>query len=402
MRIGVSRTTVERAIAEMAGVEQSVIAHRLMGDREPTAGFFERLISTDDADVDAGRPYPFFLASPIVPPELPAGFDGTETDFVARELGDAADWLAEWKWDGIRAQLIKRAGGVFLWSRGDDNLTERLPELTEAAARLPDGSVLDGEVICWHGNGPEEDHPGGPMEFGVLQRRIGRTQIGPKILSAAPVAFLAYDALESDGADLRLSPLEERRNALASILTHAPARLHASPIIPFESWAQLAAERETSRARGVEGVMLKRRGSPYRSGRRRGDWWKWKIEPLTIDAVLVYAQPGHGRRAGVMTDYTFAVWDGSEPGEGRLVTVTKAYTGLTDEEFAEMDRWIRRHTKERFGPVRQVEPAHVFEIAFDSARLSGRHKSGVALRFPRMKRWRRDLGIDGADTLEAV
>jgi len=393
MRIGVSRTLVERAIAEAVGVEPSVIAQRLMGDWSPTAEFVQRLFDADASDAERSRPYPFFLASPVLPHETV----DDETAHVAGELGEASDWFAEWKWDGIRGQLIKRGGEVFLWSRKDDSLTERFPDLTEPAARLQDGVVLDGEIVCW------DFDSWLPLDFGTLQTRIGRKVLGPKILKDAPAVFLAYDLLERNGDDLRERPYEERRQHLREVVDGIESRrVFADESFGFDSWEALAELRKTSRERRVEGVMLKRAGSAYRSGRRRGDWWKWKIEPLTIDAVLTYAQPGHGRRANLMTDYTFGVWDGEAGGEGELVTVTKAYSGLTDAEFAEMDRWIRKHTVERFGPVRRVEPVHVFELAFEGVRASGRHKSGVAFRFPRMKRWRKDKAIAQANTLADV
>ncbi|MEM1185938.1 MAG: ATP-dependent DNA ligase [Planctomycetota bacterium] len=393
MRIGVSRTLVERAIAAMVGVDQAVIARRLMGEWSPTEAFMHRVFSQDPADAERSQPYPFFLASPILPHESVEN----EPAYVEGELGDPSRWFAEWKWDGIRGQLIKREGEVFLWSRKDDNLTERFPDLTDPAARLEDGVVLDGEILCW------DFDAWLPLDFGTLQTRIGRKALGPKILSDAPAVFLAYDLLERDGDDLREQSYEHRREQLRQVVDALVSkRVFIDESFPVESWRGLEALRQTSRERRVEGVMLKRAGSVYQAGRRRGDWWKWKIEPLTIDAVLTYAQPGHGRRANLMTDYTFGVWDGDEPGQGELVTVTKAYSGLTDAEFAEMDRWIRKNTIERFGPVRRVEPVHVFELAFEGVRASSRHKSGVAFRFPRMKRWRKDKKVEDADTLVLV
>lgn len=394
MRMGVSRTLVERALSELAGVSQAVIAHRLMGDWAPTPAFMRSLLDPDTTATDAARPYPFFLASPVAPPELPAEFVGTETDYVAHQLGDPALWLAEWKWDGIRAQLIKREHATMLWSRGDENLTERFPEIIDAAKNLPDGTVIDAELICWS---PGDDKP---LPFGILQQRIGRTNLSPEILRKAPARLIAYDLLENGGTDIREQPIEDRLAKLAELALLSPREtITAFEPTPFTSWADLAQQRATSRERGVEGVMLKRKGSPYQSGRRKGDWWKWKIDPLTIDAVLIYAQPGHGRRANLLTDYTFAVWDGDEPGQGELVTVAKAYSGLTDEEFAQLDRWLRSNTIERFGPARKIKPEQVFELAFEGVRPSTRHKSGVAFRFPRMKRWRHDKKPEDADTL---
>jgi len=375
LRVGVSRTLAVRALAQHAGLDPGVVAHRLMGSWEPTPAGFEQLVAADVHDADLSRPYPFFLASPLE--ESPA------------TLGERTDWLAEWKWDGIRAQLVRRGGGAWLWSRGEELITDRFPDLGEAAAALPDGTVLDGEVLAYAG--------GTPLPFSLLQRRIGRQKLTPKILEEAPAAFIAYDLLERDGRDLRAEPLSERRAGLAGLVAGRSARLVLSEEVPGSSWEALAALRKEARQRGVEGLMLKRRASPYRSGRPRGDWWKWKIDPYSIDAVLVYAQPGNGRRANVLTDMTFAVWDGSE-----LLPVAKAYSGLTDEELDQLDRWIRQHTVARFGPVRQVEPVHVFELHFEGIAESTRHRSGVAVRFPRIARWRTDKKPQDADTLQSL
>ena len=395
MRIGVSRTLVERALSELAGVEQSVIAHRLSGSWTPGPGTLRAILSEGSGEADLSRPYPFFLASPVLPPELPEG--ESELGLIASTLGAATDWLGEWKWDGIRAQLIRRSGRVFLWSRGDENLTARFPEVVSASERIGDDAVLDGELVCWdHGTDR-------PLGFAVLQRRIGRDSVTASVLAEAPAVFIAYDLLEDCGRDLREQAIEDRQERLRLVVADAGDRaLRLSERVSFESWDEAAAQRALSRELGVEGLMLKRVGSAYGSGRRRGEWWKWKIDPMTIDAVLVYAQPGHGRRAGLMTDYTFAVWDEQASGGRELVTVTKAYSGLTDDEIRDVDAWIRRHTTERFGPVRSVEPVQVFELAFDGVRESDRHRSGVALRFPRMKRWRRDKPAEDADTLATV
>lgn len=395
MRIGVSRTLVERALAESAGVEQSVIAHRLSGDWTPSAAAMARLLSPDAGEADLSRPYPFFLASPVVPAEIPP--ETTELALIETQLGSAGGWVAEWKWDGIRAQLIRREGRVFLWSRGDENLTQRFPEVTDAAARWARDGVLDGELICWE---HERDRP---RDFGALQRRIGRDAVTPAVLAGSPAVFIAYDLLELDGVDRRDDPLELRLGVLDEQTSAIGSRaVRASERWTPESWAAAAARRSESRERGVEGLMLKRAGSVYQSGRRRGDWWKWKIDPMTIDAVLVYAQPGHGRRAGLLTDYSFAVWDEKHDGSRELVTVAKAYSGLSDEEFVELDRWLRKHTTERFGPVRGVRAEQVFELAFEGIRRSDRHRSGIAFRFPRMKRWRKDKAAADADTLSRV
>jgi DNA ligase-1 len=305
-------------------------------------------------------------------------------------LGEVAGWIAEWKWDGIRAQLVRRAGQTFLWSRGEELVTERFPEIAAAGARLPDGTVLDGEILAWR-----DDRP---LPFARLQRRIGRKRLTAKVLADAPVAFLVYDLLEAQGADIRQQPLEQRRAGLEQVVTTlADSRLQLSPPVAGESWAALAHLREQARERGVEGLMLKRRSSAYGVGRTRGDWWKWKIDPYSVDAVLVYAQRGHGRRAGLYTDYTFAVWH-----EGALVPFAKAYSGLTDAEIREVDAYVARNTLEKFGPVRSVAPKLVMEIGFEGIQRSTRHKSGVAVRFPRMLRIRHDKPIEEADTLASL
>lgn len=377
LRVGVSQTLVARALAEAANLPRPVILHRLMGRWEPDAAFFRGLVSPDDGAADVSRPYPFCLAAPL------------DEDAAPRELGPAAAWQAEWKWDGIRAQLVRRAGQTFLWSRGEDLVTERFPEIRDAAASLPDGTVLDGEILAWHAEA-------GVMDFGALQRRIGRKRVGAKLLAEVPVVFLAYDLLEAGGEDIRQRWLAERRERLAGMLPGSGV-LRLSPVLQAGDWSGYAALREESRERRVEGLMLKALDSPYVAGRRRGLWWKWKVEPHTVDAVMIYAQPGHGRRANLYTDYTFAVWR-----ERELVPIAKAYSGLDDREIRELDRWIRRNTLERFGPVRSVRPEQVFELAFEGINASSRHKSGVALRFPRIARWRRDLGVGDADDIDSV
>ena len=376
LRVGVSQTLVERALAQIAGVPQPTIAHRLMGTWEPTASFYEGLFSPGAEEEDGSRPYPFYLASPLEQP--------------VEELGSREDWLVEWKWDGIRSQLIRRGGDVHLWSRGEELITERFPELVRAAASLlPDGTVLDGEILAWR--------EGRPLPFAVLQRRIGRKKLTEKVLAEAPVVFLGYDLLEEGGRDARERPLADRRESLERILERGRPLFLLSSRVDAPTWEAVAGVRGEARERGVEGLILKRLASPYRAGRRRGDWWKWKIDPFTLDAVLVYAQPGHGRRANLLTDYTFAVWS-----NGELVPIAKAYSGLTDEEIATLDAWIRRHTVQKFGPVRSVEPLQVFELAFEGIAVSPRHKSGIAVRFPRIARWRTDKRADQADTLEGI
>jgi len=377
LRVGVSRGLVQQAIAEASGVDIALIAQRMLGAWSPTPEFLQRLTSREAQPGDAASPYPFFLASPL--------------EAEAKTLGAIDDWLLEWKWDGIRLQLIRRSGDIALWSRGEERLDGRFPEIEAALATLPRDAVVDGELLAWR-DGEQ------PMPFTALQTRIQRRKPGPKTLADTPVRVLAYDLLELDGEDLRARLLAERRALLEELLeAHGDPRIAVSPRIEAASWRDAAALREGSRARGVEGLMLKRLAAPYQHGRKRGDWWKWKIDPLTIDAVLIYAQAGHGRRSTLYTDYTFAVWDGDA-----LVPVAKAYSGLDDKDILKLDSWIRGHTTERFGPVRAVKPHHVFELGFEAVNRSARHKSGIAVRFPRILRWRQDKPMQDADHLETL
>jgi DNA ligase-1 len=377
-RVGVSQRLVTRALAEVTGIDSAVIAHRLMGSWEPTPDFYEQLMSEDTEDADTSRPYPFFLAYPIEDEPEPL-------------LGEIDQWQIEWKWDGIRAQVIRRQGEVFIWSRGEELVTDRYPEVAEAAERLPDGVVLDGELLPW-----KDDKV---LPFAQLQRRIGRKNLSKKMLKEVPIIFLTYDLLEYEGDDIREWPMWKRREQVTSIVQAVEhPHLLLSPMVERTTWEALAELREESRDRHVEGFMLKRLESPYRVGRQRGDWWKWKVDPYTADAVLIYAQRGSGKRASLYTDYTFGVWNG----EGELVPFTKAYSGLTDAEIREVDRFIRRNTREKFGPVRTVKPELVFELAFEGIQRSSRHKSGIAVRFPRILRWRKDKPTQQADTLETI
>jgi DNA ligase 1 len=372
LRVGVSRSLVTRALAQSLDHPRMHIERAVMGEWQPSAEFFASLSDTE-AVVHPTHPYPFFLASP-----LEAGPDS---------LGERAGWLAEWKWDGIRGQIVRRGGECALWSRGEDLITERFPEIVADAAFLPEGTVLDGEVLAWA--------QGQVMPFARLQQRIGRRKLSPKILKEIPARFVAYDLLEWQGEDLRARPLAERRAQLQALVERAPGQsIGLSAALEEPTWTQLATAREAARARGVEGLMLKRLDSPYGVGRQRGAWWKWKVDPFVFDGVLLYAAPGHGRRSNLYTDYTFAVWNGAA-----LVPVAKAYSGLTEAEIAELDRWIRTHTLEKFGIVRSVEPFHVFELAYEGIARSTRHKSGVAMRFPRISRWRKDKVAAEADTL---
>lgn len=376
LRVGVSQRLLIQALAQLTALPGAELAHRLSGSFKPTAAAWCALVHPEPALRALDQPYPFFLASALE--QLPA------------TLGPAPEWQAEWKWDGIRAQLLWRAGTLSLWSRGEERLDGRFPEIEAAAPRLRCSAVLDGEVLGWQDDAP--------LPFAALQKRIGRLQPGPRSLAACPVRFVAYDLLELDGVDLREQPLAARRAQLEALLaaSAAPA-LMLSPAVAATDWEALAEQREQARERGVEGLMLKRLTSPYQVGRRRGDWWKWKIDPLSIDAVLIYAQAGHGRRSNLYTDYTFAVWD-----QGQLVPVAKAYSGLSDAEITRLDRWIRAHTIERYGPVRSVQAEQVFELAFEGVNRSTRHKSGVAVRFPRILRWRSDKSADQADSLDAL
>ncbi|MEL6549731.1 MAG: ATP-dependent DNA ligase [Pseudomonadota bacterium] len=374
-RVGVSQKLMTRALAQATGQDEPVITHKLMGAWTPETTSWTRLIEEDDPAADLSRPYPFYLAYQLDdPPE---------------ELGQPEEWQAEWKWDGIRGQLIVRGGEHHLWSRGEELMTDRFPELAQARDFLPDGTVIDGEVLAWSG--------GAPLPFAQLQKRIGRKTVPKKLLAEAPVVLHSYDLLEHGGEDLRARPMAERRAQLEALVGALPegCPVQLSPTVPFESWAGLAATREGSREANAEGLMLKRKVSPYLSGRKKGDWWKWKVDPLVIDAVMIYAQAGHGRRANLFTDFTFAVWKGND-----LVPFTKAYSGLTDKEFREITAWVKKNTLQRFGPVRQVTPHHVFEIAFEGIQASTRHKSGVALRFPRMSRWRKDKPLHEANTFD--
>jgi DNA ligase 1 len=380
-RVGVSQQLVVRALSQISELPTDVIAHRAMGDWESTPEFFKHLIDPDLEmdETPIARPYPFHLAH--------------QADFPVNELGSLSDWQAEWKWDGIRAQVIKRSGQVFIWSRGEDLMTERFPEVATAAASLPDGTVLDGEILPWL--------DGRVLPFTELQKRIGRKNLSAKILAEVPIILQVYDLLELDGRDLRALDFRTRREMLEDLVAglddNTRRVFQITESVESADWKQLAEIREQSRTLGVEGFMLKRFDSPYRTGRHRGDWWKWKIDPLTIDAVLIYAQKGTGKRANLFTDYTFAVWKGDE-----LVPFAKAYSGLTDAEIRKVDRFVRDNTIETFGPVRSVKPQLVFEIAFEALQRSTRHKSGVAVRFPRILRWREDKTIEQADSLDTI
>jgi DNA ligase 1 len=375
-RVGVSQQLVTRALAEVGGIDPAIVAHRLMGDWEPSPSFFTNLLAHDPGDADSSRPYPFFLAYAL--------------DQPIQSLGDRSGWQAEWKWDGIRSQLIRRNGQTFLWSRGEELVTERYPEIAAVGDVLPAGTVIDGEILPW-----KDDLP---LPFAQLQKRIGRKNLSRAILAQVPVILMAYDLLEHQGQDIRNWPFETRRRLLAELTdTISSSRLRLSPIVETPGWDELMLAWAGSRDLRAEGLMLKARDSAYGVGRRRGDWWKWKVLPHTIDAVLIAAQRGSGKRASLYTDYTFGVWD-----NGALVTIAKAYSGLTDAEIREVDTFVRRNMVEKFGPVRTVKPELVFELAFEGLNLSKRHKSGIAVRFPRILRWRTDKSAAEADTLDSV
>jgi DNA ligase-1 len=373
-RIGVSQTLVTRAIAETAESTPAVISHRLMGSWEPATTSYTQLIHAENARDEFSKPYPFYLSYAI---------QGT-----VDELGSESEWFAEWKWDGIRSQIIYRDGEIYIWSRGEELITDKFPELIPLKDHLPEGTVLDGELICFGDTKP--------LSFNVLQTRIGRKNLTKKILEEAPAVFISYDIMEFEGQDIRNEEQQTRRKILENIVNSAgmPATFKLSPIIEFQNWDELKDLHLRAREFAAEGFMLKHKKAHYLSGRKKGDWWKWKTDPLSVDAVLVYAQKGSGRRAELYTDYTFAVWDGD-----KLVPFAKAYSGLTDKEIGKVDYFIKRNTLEKFGPVRTVKPELVFEIGFEGINASSRHKSGIAVRFPRILRWRMDKDIKEADTL---
>lgn len=400
-RVGVSKLLVTRALAQLAGLDAKRVAQRLVGytdlSHRPTAQRYLQLIAAESPDEHqqrGGQPYPFFLAHALQAP--PEQFDAL--------LGPVDAWQVEWKWDGIRAQVVKRDGQLWIWSRGEELVTERFPELHSLAATLPDGVVLDGEILVWKPGANAADIAVQP--FALLQQRLGRKTLGKKLLADAPVVLQAYDLLEWQGEDWRNRPQHARRTQLEVLLREHPlAPVVLSPVLLADDWSALARQRERSRSLGVEGLMLKQRDALYGVGRTKdmGLWWKWKIDPFSVDAVLIYAQRGHGRRASLYSDYTFAVWDGPPDTPGRtLVPFAKAYSGLSDEEMRQVDAIIRKTTVETFGPVRSVTPTLVFELGFEGIALSKRHKSGIAVRFPRILRWRHDKPVEQADDLATL
>lgn len=373
-RVGVSAQLVIQALALVYDTEPAVIAHRISGEWDPANTDADAMLRGEGRSFDLSRPYPFFLAYPV--------------EGEPETLGHPADWHAEWKWDGIRGQVILRSGTWSVWSRGEELMTEKFPEFESWRTSLPDGTVLDGEIMAMR--------DGKPLSFSVLQTRIGRTRLSARLLKDAPVGFMAFDLLEFGGEDLRTRTFSERRSLLTELVSRVGhSGLQCSETVAFHDWESLTLRRREARERGSEGLMLKRMNSVYQAGRRRGDWWKWKLEPMTVDAVMVYAQKGHGRRSNLYTDYTFALKDGE-----KLVVFAKAYSGLTDKEFREVDAFVKRNALEKFGPVRTVKPELVFEIAFEGISESRRHKAGIAVRFPRISRWRTDKRADEIDTLD--
>ncbi|MAO16199.1 MAG: ATP-dependent DNA ligase [Muricauda sp.] len=395
-RIGVSQKLMTRALSKATGIEEDILAYKLMGNWDPNEISFQDLLLEEKESDYLSKPYPFFLAYAV------------EDD--VSDLGDVSEWSAEHKWDGIRSQVILRNDEIFVWSRGEELVTDKYPEFEAFVGVIPNGTVLDGELL---------PYPKGEIgTFKDLQTRIGRKNISKSLLEKIPVKLKVYDLLEWQGKDIRNKTYLERRQILESListtLNHRVAErsrsetlqnelpLLLSERMQFDSWDDVAEEKKLSREKHSEGLMLKKNDSTYQVGRKKGDWWKWKVDPLTIDAVLTYAMRGHGRRSNLFTDYTFALWDKNEAGEKELVTFAKAYSGLTDKEFRQVDAWIKKNTLDRFGPVRSVTPQHVFEIAFEGIAPSNRHKSGVATRFPRILRWRKDKKIEDANTLDEL
>ena len=378
-RIGISQKLMTKALSQVTAVPQDELAYRLMGNWDTQNTSFDELVFGRNEQAYVSKPYPFFLAYAL--------------ENELEELGSVTEWVAEHKWDGIRGQVICRKGEIFIWSRGEELVTDKYPEIADLVNFLPSGTVIDGEIL------PFIDGQIGL--FNDLQTRIGRKNVSKSILAKVPVVFKAYDLLEHNGKDIRNLTYQQRRALLEALALSVKHRaLHISEQMQFNSWNEVIVERSLSRDKRSEGLMLKKKDAIYQVGRKKGDWWKWKTDPLTIDAVLTYAMRGHGRRTNLFTDYTFALWQTDESGESELVTFAKAYSGLTDKEFAQVDNIIKRTTLERFGPVRSVEPTLVFELAFEGIAFSNRHKSGVAVRFPRILRWRKDKKIKDANTLD--
>ncbi|RQP12112.1 MAG: ATP-dependent DNA ligase [Chryseobacterium sp.] len=375
-RIGVSQKLIINALAKYSDQEPSALMHGIMGKWEIGEVSFDELVGGHHINADNSKPYPFCLAYPV--------------EKSLEDLGLTAEWQIEYKWDGIRGQLIRRNGEIFIWSRGEELVTDQFPELAGSLQQMEGDFVIDGEILAMR--------DGEVLNFTELQKRLNRKTVSAKMMKEIPVHVFAYDLIEQEGEDLREQPLAERRRRLEQLLNDdTDNRIELSEIIPFNDWEELTSVRENARNINSEGLMLKRKDSPYHAGRKKGDWWKWKLDPLTIDAVLIYAQKGAGRRSSYYTDYTFAVKNGEE-----LVTIAKAYSGLTDKEIMQVDKFVKANSLEKFGPVRTVKAELVFEIAFEGIGFSNRHKSGVALRFPRIVRWRHDKTVDEIDELSEI
>ena len=375
-RIGVSKKTLVNALAKYSNIDSNQLMHSIIGNWSPDSITFEELLKGEHINYDNSKPYPFCLAYAL--------------EKELKELGTVDEWQVEYKWDGIRGQIIKRKEEIYIWSRGEELVTEQFPEIVEAASKIDNDFVIDGEILAIKDSAV--------LLFNDLQKRLNRKNVTKKLLDDVPVGLYVYDLLELNDVDLREKSIQFRRETLEELFHHNTNEvLHLSEIIDFKKWNELDNIRNQARNFNSEGLMLKRKESIYHVGRKKGDWWKWKVDPLTIDAVMIYAQKGSGRRSSKYTDYTFAV----KKNDG-LVTVAKAYSGLTDKEISEISRWVNKNAIEKFGPVRTVKAELVFEIAFEGIALSNRHKSGVALRFPRIKRWRKDKTVNEIDTIESV
>jgi DNA ligase-1 len=385
MRIGVSARLAKTALAEFAGIDANDVEEVWHGLAPPYADLFAWLEGRGPKP-DAGRHAafrPLMLANPLEPEDM-AGLD-------------PAAYRAEWKWDGIRVQLVGKAAeqGDYarrIYSRSGDEVTAVFPDIV---AGMNFDAVLDGEMLVMDG--------GAVMPFNALQQRLNRKTVTRKMLELYPAHVRLYDILAEGGEDLRRLSFDDRRARLEAWFAQArPARMDLSLIVPFAGWEDLTALRDGAREAGIEGLMLKRGDSAYVPGRPKGPWFKWKRGALTLDCVMMYAQRGHGKRSSFYSDYTFGCWRAGPDGTAALTPVGKAYSGFTDEELLRLDRWVRAHTTNRFGPVREVEQTLVLEVAFDSVHRSTRHKSGVAMRFPRIHRIRWDKPAAEADHLDTL
>ena len=375
-RIGVAQRTIVKALSAVLDQEENVIAHKLMGNWSPLAISYEELLLSDDPTADSSKPYPFYLASPL--------------DSPLDKLGSAGEWYAEYKWDGMRGQLIKRDKNVFLWSRGEELIIDQFPEFI-TLRNVESDFVIDGEILVFRDNQIKG--------FDHIQKRIGRKKVSKKILESHPAIMMAYDIMELNNNDIRELSQANRRIKLESLIDQNDFSnlIKISPLISFNDWSALGQIRNLAREKNAEGLMLKSKLGPYKTGRKRGDWYKWKVDPMTFDGVLLYAQRGHGRRANLYSDFTFAVKDGDN-----LVPITKSYIGLTDNELTQISQFVRKNTIERFGPVSSVTPKLVFEVGFEGISKSNRRKVGISLRSPRILRWRHDKSVNEIDSLSDI